>query len=88
MYGWNHGDWMFGHDGWMIFGWLWMALIWLVPLLLLFALFKYLFGSPKSSATKGEKPAMTSMDILEEVYARGEINREEFLQKRDDLKKQ
>ena len=45
MYGWDHTGWMFGNGGgWMIFGWFWMALIGLVPILLLFALVKYLFG--------------------------------------------
>ena len=84
MYGWDHGGWMFGSGGWMIFGWLWMIFIWLIPILLLFALAKYLFGKSPNSKDRQEK---TPLDILDEVYARGDISREDYLQKRDDLKK-
>lgn len=76
MYGYDHGAWMFG-------GWLGMLLIWLVPFVLLLAAIKYLVtGSKPGSQNK------TPLEILEETYARGEISRDEFLQKRDDLKKQ
>ncbi len=44
MYGWDHGDWMSGVGAWMLVGWVWMLFIWLVPVLLLSALVKYLFG--------------------------------------------
>lgn len=87
MYGTEHGDWMFsGGGGWMIFGWLWMALVVLVPILLLFALVKYLLGSKNSGAAK-VAPRQTALDILDEAHARGEITREEYLQKRDDLQR-
>ncbi len=87
MYGSGHGDWMFGSgSGWMIFGWLWMALIWLIPILLLFALVKYLRGSKNTGSAK-EIPRRTALDILDEAHARGELTREEYLQKRDDLQR-
>ena len=76
MYGYDHGGWMFG-------GWLGMLLIWLVPVILLLAAIKYLATGSKSGGY-----GKTPLEILEEVYARGEIDRDEFLQKRDDLKKQ
>lgn len=76
MYGYDHGVWMFG-------GWLGMLLIWLVPIILLLAAIKYL-----TTGSKSGKHGKTSLEILEEAYARGEIGRDEFLQKRDDLKKQ
>ncbi len=77
MYGFNHG-WMFdGGIGWI--AWLWMALFMLVPVLLLFALGKYVFG--KNSVERQR----TALDILDEAYARGEIQREDYLQKRADL---
>jgi putative membrane protein len=76
MYGYDHGAWMFG-------GWIGMLLIWLVPIILLLAAIKYLASGSKSGG--GGK---TPLEILEEAYARGEIDRDEFLQKRDDLKKQ
>jgi putative membrane protein len=73
MYGFDHGVWMFG-------GWLVMLAIWLVPFLALFVGMKYLLG--RSSPPAAGKSAL---DILGEAYARREISREEYLQKRDDL---
>jgi putative membrane protein len=88
MYGWDHGGGMFGDGGgWMIFGWLWMALIWLVPILLLFALAKHLFSSQKPGAPAKEEMRRTALDILDEAHAHGELTREEYLQKRDDLQR-
>lgn len=75
MYGFDHGVWMFG-------GWLMMLLIWLVPFLILFVGMKYLLG--RSNLSRAEKSAL---DILDEAYARREISREEYLEKRDDLQK-
>ncbi len=74
------------YGGWMIFGWLWMALIWLIPILLLFALIKYLLGSKNTGSAK-ETPRQIALDILDEAHARGELTREEYLQKRDDLQR-
>lgn len=68
--------WM-GH-GW---GWIGMGLAWLILILLVLVAFKYLTSR---SAPPGEA-AKTSMDYLDESYARGEISRDEFLQKREDL---
>ena len=80
----DHG-WMFGGGG-MLFGVLWMILIWGIPLLLLFALLKYLIANPRGDAGRKDMPEKkTPLDILKEAYARGEISREEYLQKRDDL---
>lgn len=70
--------------GWGI-GWLWMFLFWLIPILFVLAVAKYLFsGRPPSGGASREDKALS---VLEERYARGEINREEFMQKRDDLKR-
>ena len=75
MYGFDHGVWMFG-------GWLMMLLVWLVPFVALFVGMKYLVGrSGPPSAGK------SALDLLDEAYARREIDREEYLQKRDDLQK-
>jgi putative membrane protein len=86
MYGpFDHG-WMFG--GWigMLFGVVWMILFWGIPFLLIVALLKYLFAKPrdKDGVEAGPEPK-SALDILKEAYARGEINRDEYLQKRDDL---
>jgi putative membrane protein len=86
MYGpYNHG-WMFDGGIGMLFGGLWMILLLAVPLLLLAVLVKYLFTKPRGNAERPGEPARhTPLDVLKEAYARGEISREEFLQKRDDI---
>lgn len=75
MYGFDHGAWMFG-------GWLMMLLIWLGPFLVLFVGMKYLLR--RSDRSRLEKSAL---DILDETYVRREISREEYLEKKDDLRK-
>lgn len=85
MYGYGHG-WMYGDGGLMALGWIWMTLVWLIPVLLLIALVKYLLGAPRfDHATDNRRK--TALEQLQEVYARGEISREEFLQKQTDLQK-
>jgi len=74
-----------GSGGWMIVGWLWVMLVWLIPILLLFALIKYLFGKTRQGAPWEEKAEKTALDIIKDAYARGEISRDEYLRKRDDL---
>lgn len=85
MYGpWYDHHWMFG--GGMLLAWIWMGILILLPLLLLFVLLKFLFNKRTNRTGKEDKPEIsTPLDILKSSYARGEISREEFLQKRDDL---
>jgi putative membrane protein len=86
MYGpYNHG-WMFDGGIGMLFGGLWMILVWGIPLLLAVALLKYLFAKSRDKGGHEAEPEpKTPLDILKETYARGEIGRDEYLQKRDDL---
>lgn len=74
MYGFDHGVWMMG--GWMV-----VLLLWLLPFALLFFALKIFFDKFKAVSGK------SALDILEEAYAGGNISREEFMQKRDDLQK-
>ena len=67
-------------------GWLGMAFFWLILVLLVWALVKYLKGDRRLDALDSEKKP-DALAVLEERYARGEINREEYMQKRDDLKR-
>lgn len=66
--------------GW---GWLGMALFWLLPVLLILVAVKYLAGR---NSVGGSEKSGKALEVLEERYARGEIGREEYLQKRYDLK--
>lgn len=78
-------DWGFGGWGWgwgMGFGPLLMLLFWVLVIVGVVALFRSLQSGPQS----GSRPrAKTAAEIVQERYARGEINREEFEQKMRDL---
>ena len=70
--------------GW---GWFGMMLFWLVPILLIAVVLKYSFGGGNRPNPGARDERQGALDVLEERYARGEIEREEFLKKRDDLKR-
>lgn len=55
-----------------------MAFFWLIPILLVLAVVKYLMGDRRSNAPDGERKP-DALAVLEERYARGDINREEYL---------
>lgn len=69
----------FGHHGWGM-GWGWI-LGFLILVLLIWLVVK-LAGRSGRSAGWGEKSAM---DILKERYARGEINEEEYNNRKKDI---
>lgn len=77
MHNWNNWDWVYG--GGIIMG-LGMLLVWLIPLGLIIVLVMYLNNQGKTT-TQHE----TAIEMLEKAYARGEIGRDEFLQKKEDL---
>ena len=66
-------------DHWGGLGWIFMVLLWGLVILAIVALVKWLASSSGGIANK------TSLDILKERYARGEIDREEYQQKKHDL---
>jgi len=74
------GDW----SGWggMGFGPIGMVLFWILLIGAIVVLVKVVSGG--GVATE-RRQAGTALDILKERYARGEIEREEFEQKRRDL---
>lgn len=77
--------WMNGYGaGWHWLGWLSMAFFALIPILLVIALVKYLIGERRTDAA-GDPKKSDARATLEQRYARGEIEREEYLQKRQDL---
>ncbi|TDN87467.1 SHOCT domain-containing protein [Herminiimonas fonticola] len=77
MYSWHAWDWGCGAGGIMGFG---MLLVWLVPIGLIVALVM-LVNRRNATPPQSER----AIDILEKAYARGEITRDEFLAKRNDL---
>jgi putative membrane protein len=61
-------------------GWIFMIILWGLFIVGLIFFIRYLIGATKTS--RGEE---SPLDILKKRYARGEINREEFEQKKRDL---
>jgi len=78
-WGWDH----MGGAGWgMGFGGIFMILFWVVIIVAVVMLVKWLAGGSSRIDLPREKSAL---DILKERYARGEIGKEEFEQKKRDL---
>ncbi len=78
--------WGYMHEyGWngIGFGMVGMLLFWVLLIVAIIALIKYTLNTGKSFERTPEK---TLLDILKERYAHGEIGREEFEQKKHDLK--
>ncbi len=60
-----------------------MLLFWIVLIILAVLLVRGLFRDSRSDLT-GNQP-LTARQILEQRYARGEINQEQFLQMKKDI---
>lgn len=73
-----------GGWGWHWFGGIGMILFWLLIILLVLGALKYLRSDALDRS--GAEGGKTATDYLDEAYAKGEITREEFLQKRADIK--
>jgi putative membrane protein len=84
-YGWGMGPGMMGWGygmGW--FGMILMALFWIAVIVGIIFLIRWLFvstGAKGHGVTSEDSP----LEILKRRYARGEINKEEFEQKKKDL---
>ena len=79
MWGADMMDW---GGGWGWFGVVHLVLWWFLILLGIVVLAKWLFGGGSGGRQAGEDRAL---GVLRERYARGEIGKEEFEQKRRDL---
>lgn len=67
--------------GWIGFGWIFMILFWGLIIVGAVAIVRWLGRSGNDTRRQ------TPKEILQERYARGEIGREEYEQKRSDLEK-
>ena len=77
-WGWDH---MAGGMGWG-FGGLYMILLWVVIIVAIVVLVRWIFGG---SARTDMPSSKSALEVLKERYARGEIGREEFEQKKREL---
>ena len=80
--------WGYGHDWGMMDGWgggAFGMIIWPLVLIALVVGVIWYVRSPSYAGT-GRMPRRSSgLDILEERYARGEIERDEYLQKKQEI---
>jgi putative membrane protein len=68
--------------GWGMFGALHMLLWWVLIVLGIVVLIKWLIGG---SSRQERETGSRALEVLKERYARGEIGREEYEQKKRDL---
>lgn len=85
-YGWGPGYMGSGYMGYG-FGWVLMILVWILIIVAVAAVVKWIFASSSSASHHSlpPSPRRTALDILQERYAKGEIDREEFLERKRDL---
>jgi len=74
------GDWGWGH---MAFGGITMVLVWIGIILLIVFLVRGVGGL--SAPRETHPPRQSALEVLQERYARGEINKEEYEERRRTL---
>jgi len=80
---WYHHDWGWGMGG---LGWLGMLLFWaLVVLGIIYLVRALLAGQQGGDASRPKSDTDKALDILRERYAKGEIEQEEFEQRKRGL---
>ncbi|MGB8816570.1 MAG: SHOCT domain-containing protein [Rhizobiaceae bacterium] len=82
----GHGAYMMG-AGWygMIFGPLFMILVLALVIGAVALLIRWLGGTWQGAAPGSQTPGRTALNILEERFARGEIDKEEYQERRQIL---
>ena len=79
---------MYGNYGYMhgfgLGGGIWMWLIWLIPILLIVWVARS-FATRRSGESGNAARPKSALEILDEEYARGNVEREEYLRRKADL---
>lgn len=68
-------------SGFMGFGWIFMILFWILVIVGIIAIVKWIIH-PKKDKIEDSK---STLDIIKERYARGDIDKKEFEEKKKDL---
>lgn len=87
---WGHGPYGMFADGWSSMGWMMIfgGIFWIILIVLGVMVVVWIVRSPSSDAMRAHalsERGSSALSILEERYARGEIKREEYLEKKRDL---
>ncbi len=80
---WPMGPGMMGSMGWV--GALMMLVFWILLIVGLILLIKWLLIKTRSESAPKASSNSSALEILKERYARGEIDKEEFEEKKKDL---
>lgn len=82
----RYGDWGWGQMmGYGLgFGWILTLLFWVLVIWLIYTLIKHVSGKGDDGLNLKDQED-SAMKILKDRYAKGEINKEEFDQKKKDL---
>lgn len=86
----GYGDWHMGPgmmNGWGMgwFGGIFMLVFWVLIIVGLIFLIKWLVQNTKTGAHSSSSSPSSALDILKERYARGDIDKQEFEEKKKDL---
>ena len=70
-----------GYGGFWGMGWFW----WILILIIFIAVIFFIYQANRPKPPRDYQTRQSAMEILEERYARGEISKEEYREKKKDL---